>query len=456
MNPASALRPASAEVADPGPSGRRVVIGCGPDGLRAAAVLAAAGHAVTFLQTAETPSGLRWPELPVDAGILRVPAADRAVAEQVVGSLVEAPTPERALLARGALHTLPLSRPEVGRLFPAASALPAAQSWVRSRFKNTLAELVGGGQEERSYKDWVVRRMGGPAWHHIYRAYAHQRWGFDGAVLGVGLARVYHGRPDAGPFLTVGGGPATALARAEELIISAGGRVRLAVKVERLVVEGGKVRAVLLQDGERIDVLGPLWAAVPAPWLASWLEDAIPGPIRSDTALLEMLPVARVALRGDTNRLPAEVHVTDEGAPFWRVIRPYGIEQTAIFHVTAPKEADDDRLAQGVAEAAAALGLGTYSVSGAKVERLVAWQPVWRSTSHTRLRSVLLAWRTLGIVAVGRCGAFAGLDAGEEISFAVALRDRDDPDQREVQRDLASPPVGQDDLHAAITRFIER
>ena len=52
---------------------KRLVIGSGPDGLRAAAVLASGGYSVTLLQEGATPSGLSRPNYPNDAGWMRVP-----------------------------------------------------------------------------------------------------------------------------------------------------------------------------------------------------------------------------------------------------------------------------------------------------------------------------------------------------------------------------------------------
>ena len=63
----------------------RVVIGRGPDGLRAAAARATAGGPVLLLQLAATPTGRTSPELPEGTGRMDVPAAARARVEAVVG-----------------------------------------------------------------------------------------------------------------------------------------------------------------------------------------------------------------------------------------------------------------------------------------------------------------------------------------------------------------------------------
>jgi hypothetical protein len=168
----------------------------------------------------------------------------------------------------------------------------------------------------------------------------------------------------------------------------------------------------------------------------------------------------RVGLTGAVDGLPWEIHVLDEDAPFWRVVVPYGLERTAIFHATVGPDSrlpeDDDELARAFAEAAARLGLGEFSPEGAKVERLPEWEPVWTARAHATLRRVLLEWRQRGIVGVGRGGAFAALDDGEEIRLARAYRDEDDPDQREAQRVYFEPPTHLRDLDARITRFVER
>jgi hypothetical protein len=168
------------------------------------------------------------------------------------------------------------------------------------------------------------------------------------------------------------------------------------------------------------------------------------------------LPVLRVALRGETRDLPLELHVLDERASFWRVTSPYGIENTAVFHITAgPNSAlpdDDEELARRIAREASQVGIEGFREEGARVERLPAWQPVWGPVAHAFIRSVLLHWDGLGIIGVGRGGTMAALNPGEEIGMVLRLCA--DPDQLEIHRRWAYPPVEELDLNSRLSHFV--
>jgi hypothetical protein len=440
-------------------NGGRLVIGHGPDALRAAAALAAGGEAVCLVQCGPGEAGLRHPEMPVDPGLLRVSDEDRAAVESVLGPLVEAPGLERSLSLGGHRHPLPLSHDGLLRVLPGAARRSVVGQLLRSRMRNTAADLVGGGQEERSHKDWVVRRMGGPAWELLYRGYAERRWGLPSEELGATMGRVYHGGEDPGPHRVVGGGQGVALAHCAELVRQAGGQILSGAVVSRLVVEGGKVAAVELADGRRLSTQGqPLWVTVSPAVVAGWLGQSMPVPLQGDAAWLGAATALRVGLRGSTGGLALETHVADAGAPFWRVVRPYGQEDLAVFHSTAAagEAVDEAALVRQTVEAASRLGLGDFSAQGAKVEVIPGWQPAWRTTTLVRHRYILLYYRSIGLVSLGRAGSLAALDPGEELRLALHLRGQTSPDQVEAIRVYASPPVKVADLHASMRAFVAR
>ncbi|MFT4976594.1 MAG: hypothetical protein ACI8S6_002499 [Myxococcota bacterium] len=436
---------------------KRVVIGRGPDALRAAATLAADGQPVTLLQQGPGDSGLRHPHLPNGTGWMRTPGDDREQVEAVLGPTVDAPDPLRAVMRRGHRYTLPLQRWQIGRLLERHARLPAAREWLRARSRNTTADLTGTGQEERSYEDWVTRRMGGPAYHHLYRDYAQRRWGWDPADLSASLARVHHAIPDPGPFQVAGGGYDEVLVTAAQVIRAAGGEIISDASIRGLDLTDGRVSAVRTDDGT-IAVSGQVFIAADGPTLLGWMGEGASTSMHVDASFLPMRDVAVVALRGEVDGLPDELHVLDGRAPFWRVIVPYGIEKTALFHVTLPEghQDDDAALTDQVLRAASEIGLTTFSGVEARVERLWAWQPVWRRNSHARLRRLLRALRPTGVVWVGRGGAFDDVDPATEIRLAAAYVGDPDPDQAEVHRVLLDPPVRHEDLSARITRLVER
>ena len=436
----------------------RVVLGTGPDALRAAAVLAYRGHAVHLLQTGETASGLRHPDLPVGLGRLRVDDAHRHQVESVLGPLVEAPEAHQGVVMGGKVRKLPLSKVEAGQLLPPAEAAVAGRSWARTRFRNVLAEVVGGGQEERTYKDWVVRRFGEPAWFHIHRPYAERRWGASSEALSVSVARVYHGLERRGAEQVVGGGSGEALARAEALVEAAGGTISTSVKVQGITLTDGKVSSVETAEGT-VPVIGGLLTTASPDLVVGWLGEQVPQGLRVDASKLRLLTRVQVMLRGNVDGLPQALHVLDEDSPFWRVVTPYGLEQAAIFHATYPypdSVPSEAELVSSFRDAAERLGVGSFSTEGARVEIIPDWQPLWLEGTHARLRRLLLAWRSMGVLGVGRGGAFAALDSGEEVLLADYVAGSDSPDLWEYHRLNISPPSTLPDLHAHITRFVER
>ncbi len=442
----------------PESSSPRVVVGGGPDALRAAAVFAQAGQAVHLLQLGPTPSGLQHPDLPLGLGRVEVDTGERALVESISGPLVEAPEAQQGIAFGGTVRRLPMSRLEAGRLLPAEQSLHTGRTWARTRFRNVMAEVIGGGQEERTYRDWVVRRFGEPAWHHLYRPYAERRWGASCESLSVSVARVHHGQPRGESQQVVGGGPATALDQAREIIENAGGTISTGVIVESLEVVDGKVASLTTNIGE-VALDGGLAVSAAPDVVAAWLGDQISEGVRVDSAQLRLLTRVQVLLRGNVDGLPQAVHVLDEDAPFWRVVTPYGLEQAAIFHATypyadaVPPEGD---LLRRFVDAASRFGLGDFSVDGARVEVVPDWQPLWLEGTHARLRRLLMAWRALGIQGVGRGGSFSSLDAAQEIALAHHVATEEDPDLWEYHRLHLSPPSSLPDLHAHITRFVER
>lgn len=433
----------------------RVVIGNGPSALRAAAALSTGDWRVTLITSGPDASGLGAPELAQDSGRLRVAPEHRALVEQVLGPLRESAPLRRALQVRGNRFDLPLHRAEVARLFPVGALGGAAQSWVTTRTRNALSQVLGGGAEERTYRDWVVRRMGGPAYHHLYRSYAERRFGAAAEDLASSVARVFHGGPEDGQLFQAEA--ADTSANAARLLQSNGGRVVVG-QVRALRVEEGRVVGVVLADGE-VEVKAPLWIARSPRVIARWLGEEHGAPLRVDSDQLRVGRAVAVALRGPTEGLPDELHVLDEGAPFWRVVPHPHQPGVAIFHFTLGPDAEvppGALVVDRVRSATGALGLGEFSAEGATVQSQAEHRPVWLEVGLARLRRVQLRWRDLGIVGVGRAGTFAPLDAAEEIAHAAVLRDEANPDQRELHRAYLAPPVKQDDLDSHITRWLTR
>ena len=108
-----------------------------------------------------------------------------------------------------------------------------------------------------------------------------------------------------------------------------------------------------------------------------------------------------------------------------------------------------------VADELARLGLAEVELDGAWVERLEDWQPVWLRNAHATLRPFLSGLERLGLRPVGRAGAFADLNLGEEMAVLHSLLG-DESSLLEVQRLVITAPARLDDLACGPERFIQR
>ena len=382
-------------------SDARIVVGAGPDALDAAAELAATGAAVTLVLE---------------------PGAPRAEPIEPVAT--------RGVALDGRVAALPMRKRDLVRLL-GEGAPGLLADYARARLARRRRQLEGIGIEERTYEDWVRRRMGAVAHDLLYAAYATRRFGAPTHELSVSVARLHHGaRPEPTPA-----DPADAR----------GVEVRFG-SVRRLVVEAGRVRRIDLDDGS-IDCDG-VWIARSPATVAGWLGEALDPGLRVDTQRLVADTAMRVVLAGE---VPLdEVHVLDRDAPFFRVRRT---GEGAAFHVRAHGPVDETTIVDTVA--AAAGKLGSFSSEGARVEVVTDAEPRWLAGTHARLRRVLAAWSALGIAGVGRSGTMSLVDRATRIAFARALA-RSEADQRELHRQLLDPPVRSDDLDASLLRFVER
>lgn len=432
---------------------RTIVIGHGPCALRAAGALSLTGQPVTLLLLSPHPLGLADPTLPAGRAAWEAATADRKEAEGILGALRPADDLRVGIQSDSDLRSLPLSVTQVHQLFPSGSRRAAAQSWLRARGRNGLAELIGGGQEERSYRDWVVRRMGAPAWEELYSPYVRRRWAPEADDLSASLARRVHGPTTETPRWVPADGRSASLEHARAAIRASGGEIKLGVQVHRLGLSDGQVDSVDTHDG-KVSVDGPLYTTVAPGHLATWLGDALPGTVRHDATHLEAAPMAVVGMRAQRPGAPDEVHILASQARFWRTVAVPGSDGRRAFHVTLPAgqvPPDAGELIQEVATSARDLGW-EVDPEEATVDILEDWVPRWTATGHARMRVVSRAFREVGVHGVGRAGAFADLDPPAEVAYARHVA----RDPLAVWRRLAAPPVRAADLGARITRFLCR
>ncbi len=431
----------------------RVVIGAGADAIRAGACLAQAGKSVLVLQECEQPSGLVHPSLPEGSGMLRVSEEMRPSVEAVTGPLTSKDTRRRAVAVGGSVLPLPLRITDVPRVFGREALPSVGQDFIERRVRNALVPLTGEGQEERTYRQWVERRMGHAAYLHAYADYAERRWGASGEGLAVGLARLHHNPHGAPELVPAEGRHESMHAAAVGLIEANGGEVRVGVAVKGLKVEEGRV--VAIRVGRRnIPVDGQVWVARPHSVVAEWLGDALGLGPRTDAAALKTLDRVQVAFEVEAALPVDEIHVLDKDAPAFRITQVFGSGFTAVFHanVEPGQPAPDPSLFLALGES---LGLRLKGET-ARLERLKDWVPVWTPMIHTRLRRLALAYTALGVVMVGRRGSFSPIDLGTELAVAAHYARATVPDQREMLRTVFAPPVRDDDLDASFRDFLWR
>lgn len=389
-----------------------LVVSAGASGPGIARALAARGRSVTLVAlgppvdaTLPVGNGL-WLDPPANAGAVRPFAVDRGV------------------LAGGRVLRLPAPRADLLRGLPLTGLGRALGDWSRARARRGLAAVVGGGQETRSVRDWLVQHHGEPLYRRWYAAYVSRRFGPPEEVV-CGVARVHFGSVASGPWAA----PEDPGWRRWE-----GPTVR------------GSVTAVdrdgVTVDGRRLD--GEVWLDVDPPTAAPWIA-ALSEAARLDAPRLVARDGVEVHLRARGD-LPFELHAVDEGCAFFRAVAvgrlPGATDPEAVavhFGVDAGDSTADDVRVRQAAEALGAVA--EVDVRGARVRRLRAWHPVWRTAQLTRYRNWLLGLDAAGIRPAGRLGLYAPIDPGTELRWIDAVLDPHSPGLRECWRSLLEPPV---------------
>ena len=406
---------------------RAVVIGDSAGARRAAAGLSVRGWDVTLVET-------RTPEAePV------VPSrGDSPLATQVLGA-TGALSSARSVWVGGRLRDLPLSAADLARALPAGVLAGAARAWGRARGTLELKKLVGGGNETRTYRDWVVHGFGAPIHDVLFAPYARKRWG-DPSALSCNVARLHHAWAPASARVRVAGD-------AEPSLSDAPGAGVRRVRATRAAVHVGENGGPARVETDAGTFEGTVFADVAPAALVSRIAAV---PAQADRA---------AALRADADALPArdlievrvlvdgrvgETHVIDADIPFFLVDATGDGTVRAYAAVDPGTDAEE---APWVARAVSALArMGVEAgPRGARVLRSAAAQPVWSGPHLSRLRRHVIALAELGVVPVGRAGMHAMLDPVAELAWvdaAQAALAEDKPARalREAMRVHVEPP----------------
>lgn len=420
-----------------------IVVGGGPGAVRAAGTLARAGQTVTLLQQGPFVGQLAHPELPVGTGLERFEAASgqwRAATAVTSGVLVGRDC--------ACVRALPLSRSTLPGIFSAAQLPNAVAAWARSRSKVELSRLIGGGQETRFYKDWVVQHFGEPVFERLYAPYCERRFG-NPAELTVNVARAAHA---AAPGAWFGRESGTAAELAEAL---RGVEVYLDVDVS--AVATGRVST------NRGEFEGDVYFDLPPARLVELLGSAAPFGLANEVSRLRCRHALEVVVSGG-HSLPAITHVVDAPMAFYRLVRQGLLPGNGQLRGTvsvqfAVEEEDplwaatDQSLVAQVVSALQSVGLADVSAEGGRVVRVANHHPVWAYTHHARMRQYALRLNELKLTPVGRAGLFAPIEGQAEAAF---LQDLAGPPVgvREMMRRHVDPPVVDDDGTASLADFV--
>jgi phytoene dehydrogenase-like protein len=416
---------------------RAVVVGGGPAAVRAAAFLRRGGRDVVLLQEGAFAGGVAHADQVVGRGVGGAPESDAFGAFQAVDI-------DAGVTMGGKVRRLPLTRPQVLAMVPAARLPGAAGAWARARGTIELARLLGGGRELRTYRDWVVQKFGVPVFDALYASYCHKRWGGP-EELTCNVARLHHGTPLPSAPSAPSAGPAG-------LLDVDGVAVHLGVRVT--AVATGRV------DTSEGTFEGDVFVDASPPRVGRWLGDAASAELRNTIAPLRLRHALEVRVTGGAE-LPFETHVLDAGVPFYRMVRhdrlPGGTGLSVQFSLEPHDPlwaAPDGQVVATVDEGLAACGVKDASSANASILRLSDHHPVWTGTHLTRMRTWLLALDDLEITPIGNAGLFSPLDLAQEAAWLQAIGDKRTLRQR--LRDIVEPPVLEPGDRTRLTRFIER
>ena len=421
-----------------------VVIGGSPSAQRAAATLASQGREVTLvaprLDDHALPEGRgAWIS---DGG-----PAGQPLALALYGGTSPLQA-SRALRTSRLTLPLPLSTASLARLLPPAAIPAAAQGWARARAANALADLIGGGQEQRSFQDWLSRRLGPAATDALFGDYARRRFG-DPADLSCNVARLL-----TAPAHTLYA-PNQPLPNLQQFHIQ-----HLAASITR--IEGAGPEKTITTSSRTLS--GQVFVDAPPSEVLSWLGTPADTGIAVDARHLRARTRAQVCLRAPElpKDLPFESHVLDNTARFYRITRPGALpgythlsDRLSVHYALDDQAAllPDDALIQDATDALSRLHLPTLPTD-AIVRRTPHAQPAWSSVHLSRLRRYALALDEAHVRPVGRAGTHSLRDPSEELAYLHHIC-QPEASARVCIRDWLEPPVD-DPLRVHLRAWLAR
>ncbi len=441
-----------------------VVIGGGPCGVRAAASI---GDDALLLERDSKPGGWGRAALPEDLGWVRGDLDVRLAIATLYGAapILAPEAVGRQLSVKGRLVALPLSPISVKHVLPKGKHLHAIQDQVLSRARIVAQRFIGGGFEQRTYRDWVVQHFGELTFAALHAPYARARWG-EPEALNASIARVHHGVMGEGQAICLGEDAASGW----QNVVSQVGSIQTDVDIRGLEVKEGRVARVLTEEGP-VEVTDWLYCAASMVEVLAWLGDAVDSTARLDATRLphrHRVQVLFEAYQGAraTAHLPSEVHIVDSKLPLFRVTRPPMSDSgdslgpgALVAHLSLSSnhpvwQMSDHDICEAVANAFPEAGLPAVDPETAYVQRMRMYDPGWVGPWHPVQSRVTALLNSFGIRLVGRTGTHRWIDPGTESLHNQAMQDPQGVAAWELLRTFCDPPVRPDDVDVRLDPFV--
>ena len=339
---------------------------------------------------------------------------------QAIGQVSEIDM-KRSIYNHGERFSLPIKPWLLPRLVPDGALKNTGKQWLEAKTRSISSVIMGGGREERSYFDWVSRRMGEEVYRHIYSAYIYKRFGSSGAELSAGLARVLH-FGSSGKKQIVYGAPKNSE------------QVTWGCTFERFSIERNRITSVVI-NSEQHNVEGRLYIALPVTRILALLPN-VPKSIEVDAHHLRYQDQGMFLVEGENERAAA-IHYLDKDHPWIvRYCLPSG-DSLIWFDPEQEREAQEELERVGL------------TIKSRWIRS--SWVPVWGKQSHFRYRRVAAFLESLGITLVGKRALYSQKSMPETIVLRLQHRDLE---ISEFLRLHIDPPVRQEDLNASLLEWI--
>ena len=323
----------------------------------------------------------------------------------------------QGIYTKGHHFALPLKTRDLAFLLPEGKKLAVTKEWVQAKTRSLSSVILGGGREERSYEDWVVRRMGKEGYQNLYAPYISKRFSSDGSSLSAGLARILHfssGTPSR--FIVQ-----HTLAR----------DASWNQEVQEILLKEEKVYSLRIND-RVVPIEGKLKVAYSIPQVLDILPDA-PMSIRVDAKYIRYTDKKTCLIEGDFSSFTNQTYFLDAHDP---LISMQKISQKMAWVEVCHGVDISARLQQ--------LSAKVLSTSHKR-----DWTPIWGSQSHFRYRRIACYLESLGIELVGRRALFS-----HKSNYELAELDlQRNESLSEYLRLQIEPPIRQDDLGASLKKL---